>query len=80
MSWGVPSLSIGIFHSSRTLSNSSSLRPIALCIISVGIAPGATVLTLIFGAKKSLLAFDKNRISHQPNVENYWTHLANEIE
>ena len=34
----------------------------------------------IFGAKKSLLAFDKNRISHQPNVENYWTHLANEIE
>ena len=34
----------------------------------------------IFGGEKSLMAFDKGRISHQANVENYWTHLANEIE
>ena len=34
----------------------------------------------IFGGKKTLMAFDKGRISHQANVENYWTHLANEIE
>jgi len=34
----------------------------------------------IFGGEKTLMAFDKGRISHQANVENYWTHLANEIE
>jgi hypothetical protein len=34
----------------------------------------------IFGGEKSLMAFDKGRISHQANVENYWTHLANEIQ
>jgi hypothetical protein len=34
----------------------------------------------IFGGEKSLMAFDKGRISHQANVENYWTHLANEID
>lgn len=34
----------------------------------------------IFGGEKSLLAFDKERISHQPNVENYWAHLVNETE
>jgi hypothetical protein len=34
----------------------------------------------IFGGEKSLMAFDKGRITHQANVENYWTHLANEIE
>ena len=34
----------------------------------------------IFGGEKTLMAFDKDRISHQANVENYWTHLANEIE
>ena len=33
----------------------------------------------IFGDEKTLMAFDKDRISHQANVENYWTHLANEI-
>ena len=34
----------------------------------------------IFGGEKSLMAFDKSRITHQANVENYWTHLANEID
>jgi hypothetical protein len=34
----------------------------------------------VFGGEKSLMAFDKGRISHQANVENYWTHLANEIQ
>jgi hypothetical protein len=34
----------------------------------------------IFGGEKSLMAFDKGRISHQANVENYWTHFANEID
>lgn len=34
----------------------------------------------IFGGEKTLMAFDKGRISHQANVENYWTHLTNEIE
>lgn len=34
----------------------------------------------IFGGEKTLMAFDKGRISHQANVENYWTHLANEID
>jgi hypothetical protein len=33
----------------------------------------------IFGGEKSLMAFDKGRISHQANAENYWTHFANEI-
>jgi hypothetical protein len=34
----------------------------------------------IFGGEKTLMAFDKARISYQPNVENYWAHLANEIQ
>ena len=34
----------------------------------------------VFGGEKSLMAFDKGRISHQANVENYWTHLANDID
>jgi hypothetical protein len=34
----------------------------------------------IFGGEKSLMAFDKGRISHQANAENYWTHFANEID
>lgn len=34
----------------------------------------------IFGGEKTLMAFDKGRISHQANVENYWAHLANEIQ
>ena len=34
----------------------------------------------IFGGEKTLMGFDKGRISHQANVENYWAHLANEIE
>jgi hypothetical protein len=34
----------------------------------------------VFGGEKSLMAFDKGRISHQANAENYWTHFANEID